>query len=175
MVPYMSSNLFIISDTGACAPRYQTGSGAALCKDHTIPSLNVTSVWLCITFFTSKANCSNETSPFWVESPPNVLSFSILLTNWEITLGQEIVHCGSDICLGDCMSVPSTNTISSLPTPQNQSPIDTCSGVATLHPIVTLWPNHISMDNNVLHASGCFSFFLISSGWWNSHCRVGDW
>ena len=48
--------------------------------------------------------------PFWVESPINVLNFGILPTTWEATLGQEISHCGSGICLGNCMFAPSTHT-----------------------------------------------------------------
>ena len=116
MVPYISSNLFIISATRACGPRYRTRSAAALHKDHTIPSLNVTSVWLCITILTSIGHCSNETSPFWVEPPLNVLHFGILPATCVATLGQEILHCGSGISLGNCILVPSTDTLSSLHT-----------------------------------------------------------
>ena len=121
MVPYTSLNLFIISATGACGPRYQTRSAGLLHKDCTIPSLNVTSVWLWITLFTSKAQYSKETSLFWMVSLLNVLNFGILPTTWEATLGQEILHCGSGICLCNCMFVPSTNVLS-LTTQHNQSP-----------------------------------------------------
>ena len=95
--------------------------------------------------------------PSGVDSPLNVLNFGILPTTWEATLGQEISHCGSGIDLGDFVFVPSTNTPSSLSTQCNQSPNVICSGVATLHAVFTLWPNHISMDHKVLHN------FLISS------------
>ena len=71
----------------------------ASCRDCTIPSHNVT-------------YCSNKTSPFWVESPLNVLNFGILPTIWEVTLWQEILHYGSGIGLGNCVFVPSTNTLS---------------------------------------------------------------
>ena len=37
-------------------------------------------------------------------------------TTCKVTLGQEISHCGSGISLGNCMLVPSTDTLSSLPT-----------------------------------------------------------
>ena len=133
-------NLFIISATRACAPRYWTRSAAAPCKDYTIPFLNVTFVWLCITLLISKAHCSNETSPIWVESPLNVLYFGILFTTWEATLGYEISHCGSGIGLGNWIFAPSTDTPSSLPTQHNQSTIIICSGVATSHPVFTLDP-----------------------------------
>ena len=45
---------WFIFSTMACGPRYQTRSSAPLHKDHTIPSHNVASVWLCITLLTSK-------------------------------------------------------------------------------------------------------------------------
>ena len=150
-MPYTISKLFIISDTRGCRPRYQTRAAAALCKDHIIPSLNVSPVWLCITLFTPKALCSNETSPFWVKSPLNVLNFGILPTTWEATLGQEMLHCGSGIYLGSCVFVPSTDTIPCLPTQCNWYPINTCLGVVTSHPLFTQWSNHFSMDHNVLH------------------------
>ena len=104
----------------------------------------------CITLFSSKVHCSNKTSPYWEASPLNVLNFGILPTTWEATVGQEISHCGSGICLGNCVFAPSTNMLSSLPTQCNQSPIVTCLGVATSHPIFTLQSNHILMDCNVL-------------------------
>ena len=66
-------------------------------------------------------------------------------------------HCGSYINLCGCMFVSSPDVTSSLPTHCNQSPIDTCSGAAMLHPTFTLCPNHISMDCSVLH------FFSTSS------------
>ena len=75
----------------------------------------------CITFLTSKANCSNETSPFWVGSPLNVVIFGILPTTCKATLRQEISCCGSNISRGNCVLVPSTNTLSSLPTQCNPS------------------------------------------------------
>ena len=78
-------------------------------------------------------------------------NFWCLPTTWEATLQQEMSLCGSDICLGSCIFVPSANTLFSLPTQHNQSSIITCSVVATLHQIFTLWPNHPSMDHNVLH------------------------
>ena len=138
MVPYAISNLLIISATRACRPRYQMRSAVAPCKDCTILSHNVTSVWLCITLLSSNAHCSNETSSFWVESPLNVLSFGILPTTCEATLEQEILCCGSDIGLGNYMLMPSTDTLSSLPTCHNHSPSIICSGVATLHLVCTL-------------------------------------
>ena len=74
---YTSPNSLIISATRVCRPSYQTQSSMALCKDHAIPSLNITSVWLCITLFTSKTMCSNETSPFMVGSSLKALNFDI--------------------------------------------------------------------------------------------------
>ena len=138
MVPYTSSNLFTISVTRACEPRYATRSAAAVHKDHAIPSLSVASVCLCITLLTSKTHYLNNASPFWVESPLNVLNFDILPTTCEATLGQEILCCGSGICLDNCMLAPSTDTLSSLPTQCNCSPTIICSGVVTLHPVFTL-------------------------------------
>ena len=164
-VPYTSSNLFIISATRACRPRYQMRSSMAPCKYHTIPSFNITSVWLCITLLTSKAHCSNRTCPFWVEFPLNVLDFGILPTTCEATLEQKILCCVSNIGLGNCMLAPSTDTLSSLSAQYNHSPAIICSGVATLHPVFTLWPNHISMDHNFLHTfwwSFCHVCFVVN-------------
>ena len=72
-------------------------------------------VWCCITLFTSNAHSSNETSPFLVETPLNVLNFSILPTTSKATLGQVLLHHGSGICLGNCIFATYTDTISSLP------------------------------------------------------------
>ena len=77
-------------------------------------------------------------SLFWVESPLNMLNFGILPTSWEATLEQEILHCGYGICLCNCMFGYSSDMISSLPAQCNLSPINTCSGVATSHPIFIL-------------------------------------
>ena len=115
-VPYMNSNVFTISDMGVCRPRYQARSAAAPHEDHTIPSLNVTTLVLCIAPYTSKAHCSNETSLFWVEFPLNVMNFGVLPTTWEATLGLEILWCGFGFWLGNCAFVSSTDTLSSLPT-----------------------------------------------------------
>ena len=98
---------WFFSATGICGPRYQMRSAMASCKDCTIPSLNVTSVWFCITLLTSKAHSSNETSPFWVESSLNVLNFGILPTACEATLREEIMHCGSDVGQGNYIFAPS--------------------------------------------------------------------
>ena len=117
---------------------------------------------LCVTLYitlplTLKAHFPNETSPFWVESSLNVLNFGILPTTCEAILGQGILCCGSDISLGKCMLMPSTDTLSSLSTQCIHSPAIICSGVATLHHVFTLQPNHISMDHNVLHIFSIFS------------------
>ena len=117
--------------------------------------------------------------PFWVGSPLNVLNFGILPTTCEATLAQEIWCCGSDTGLGNCVSVPSTDRFSSLPTLYNPSPTTIFSGVATSHPVCTLWPNHISMDHNVWHYFSIFSpsaktnnVFLLSSLWMTIGCTV---
>ena len=89
--------------------------------------------------------------PFWVESSLNMLNLYVLPTTREATLGQEILHCGSGICLCNCISSSSTDKIFSLPNQHNQSPTNTSLGVARSHPIFILCPNHISMDCNVLH------------------------
>ena len=75
----MSYNLSVICHTGAYRPRYQTRSAMVPCNDHTIPSLSVDSMWFCIRLFTSNAHCWNETSPFWMESPLNMLNFVFYL------------------------------------------------------------------------------------------------
>ena len=162
-VPYTSSNSFIISATRACGPRYPVRSAVALHKDYTIPILNVPSVWLCITLLALKTHCSNETCPFWLKSPLNVLNFGILPTTCEATLGQEISCYGSGIGLGNCMLVPSIDTLSSLPTQCNHSPIVICLGGTTSHPVFTLRPNHISMNCNVL--LNFFNIFTFCNDW----------
>ena len=169
---YTSSNLLIIFATRACRPRYRMMSAMDPHKSHTIPSLSVASVWLCITLLISKAHCSNDTSPFWVESPLNVLNFGILPSTCEVTLGHKILHWGSEIGIGNCMFAPSTDMISSFPTYCKCSPTIICSGVATLHPVCRLWPNHISMYGDVWHNFSIFSpsaktnkVFLLSSLW----------
>ena len=116
MVPHRSSNLFSISATRACRPRYQTRSATALCKDHTICSLNVAYVWLCITLFISKAHCSNETSPFWVGSLLNVLNFDILPTTWEATMARKYhVVALAFAYVTACLSFPLTQFLLSPP------------------------------------------------------------
>ena len=70
-----------------------------------------------------------------------MLNFGILPTICDATLGQEISCCGSGIGLGNAVLVPSTNTLSSLPTQCNCSPTIMCSGVATLHPVFMLPDN----------------------------------
>ena len=169
MVPCTSSNLLIISATRACRPGYQRRSAAAPFKDHAIPSLSLTSVWLCITLLTSKAYCSNENFPIWVESPLNVLNFGILPTTCEATLGQDIFYTGSGSGLGNCVLVPSTNTLTSLPTWHNHVLAIISLGVATLHPV---WTNHISIKHNVLHIF--FNIFIFwdwgyGFSWWCWH------
>ena len=160
MVPYSSSNLLIISETRACRPKYQTSSAAALhilCKDHTIPSLNVTSVWLCITPFTLKIDCSSETSPFLVGSPLKALNFSILPHYlWGYT-GVGILtlwhwHWSQYLC-----TYTFPRAFSSLSIHYSPSPNIICFGVAMSHPVCTLWLNHISIDHNCLHDSPIFS------------------
>ena len=148
MVAYKSSNLLLFLPLGLADLDIKWGQPKP-CVKNTIPSWYVASVWFCITLLTSKAYYSNETFHFWVESPLNVLDFGIFPTTCEATLGQEILCCGSDISLGNCMLAPSNDTLPSLPTQLNCSPTVICLGVATLHPICTLWPNHILMDHNV--------------------------
>ena len=95
MVPYTISNLLIISETRACRPKYQTTSAVTLCKDHTIPSLNVTSVWLCITLLPQKPTVQMRLLPFGWNSTKGI-KFQHLPTTCEVTLGQEFSHCGTD-------------------------------------------------------------------------------
>ena len=146
-MPYTSSNLFIISATGSCRPS-QLWFHVRIC--YCLPQC-----CLCVTLHHTPNFKSPlfkwDFPPFWEESPLNVLNFGILPTTWEATLGQKISHCGSSIGLGNCMFVPSTNTFSSLSTQCNWSPIIICSGDATLHPVFTLQPHHISLDCSVLH------------------------
>ena len=169
MGPYTSYNLLIISATRACRSRYQTRSAVALHKDYTIPSCNITSVWLCITLLTLKTHCLNETSPFWVGFPLKVLICGILPTTCEATLEQEISHCGSDVRQSNCILVPSTNTLPSLPTQCSPSPTIICLGVAMSQPVCTLWCNNISMDHNFCHiffpSAKTNKVFLSSSLW----------
>ena len=157
MVPHTSSNLLIISDTRTCRPRYWTRSAVAPNKNCTIPSCNVTSVWLCITLFTSKTHCSNETSPFWVGLPLKLLIFGILPTTCEVTLGQEFQHCGTDIGLTNCILMPSPKTFSFLSTYHGPFPNTTHSSVAASHPVCTLWLNHMWIDHNFWHNFWIFS------------------
>ena len=169
-MPHTSSNLLIISAIRASRPRYWTRSVVALCKDHTIPSHNVASVWLCITLLTSKAYCSSETSLFWVGFSLIVLNFGILPTTCEATLGQEISCCGSDISLSDHLLVPSTDIFSSLPNWCNPSATIICSSIAMSHPVCTLWPNQwwIAMFDiafQYYHLLQRLTKFLSSSLW----------
>ena len=138
MGPYNGSRLLIIFETRACGPKYQTRSAAAPHKDHTISSLSVTSVWLCITLLTSKIHCSNETSPYWVGSPLKALNFGILPTTCGVTLQQEFSHHGTDVVLNICTWTPSFRTFSSLSARQSPTPNIICCSVAISHPVCTL-------------------------------------
>ena len=142
---------------GACGPRYQPGQPWFCIKTILFhPSMSP------LSDFPSHSSLQRSIAqmrlPFWVEPLLNVMNFGNLPTTWEVTLGQEILHCGSGICLGNCVSAPSTDMTSSLPTQHNQSPIKPCSDVATSHPIFTLEPDNISMDHNVLHIFSMSSF-----------------
>ena len=174
MVPFTSSNSLIISETRACRPRYWTRSVMALGKDHTIASHNVAAVWFCITLFTSKTHCSNETSPFWMGSPLKVLNFGILPTTCEVTQGQEFSSCGTDVGHDNCILMPSPRVFSFLSTHHSSSPNIICSSMAMSHSVCTLWPNHTSIDCTFWHnfsiisPSAKFNKVFLSSTLWTT-------
>ena len=148
-VPYTSSNLYIISVTGACRPRYQIRSTAAPCKDCLFPPSMLPLCDLASHFSLQKPIAQMRLPPLGGVSTEYAKfgHFTLYLRGYT---GQEILHCGSGIGLGNCMFVPSTDTLSFLPTQHNWSQRVICSGVATLHLVFTLWHNHMSMDHKVL-------------------------
>ena len=112
-------------------------------------------MWICITLSAWKAHCSNEISPFWVESPLNMVTFGILPTNWEATLGQKISHCCSWIGLCNCMFVPSLTFL--------LSP----SGII-VHPSTSAWVlqwhiQYLTVTQLHLNGSQFITYFPLSS------------
>ena len=117
----------------------------------------------CITLFTSNTHCSYETSPFWVESPLNMLNFVILPTNWEATQGQEILCCGPGICLYKCVFFLLLTWFLLSPPNIINPPLTPCGNITS---------NIYTVTQPYLHWLQCITYFVNVFSFWEDQQSV---